>query len=68
VGAAAYYRAILILRGNFMATALIMFSVFVTGAIACHKDAGASNTLMVLAMAALATALGMWSYQHFYPV
>lgn len=50
-----------------MSTAFIMFSVFLTGAIATRHDGGASNTLMVLAMLALFTALGMWGWQFTHP-
>lgn len=47
-----------------MSTALIMFSVFLTGAIATRRDAAASNTLMVFALLALLAALGLWGYAY----
>lgn len=49
-----------------MSTALIMFSVFLTGAIGTRNDGGASNTLMVFAMLALFSAAGIFGWEHFH--
>lgn len=49
-----------------MSTALIMFSVFFTGAVAIRNDRGGSNMLM--AMICLFTALGMWGYGLYHRV
>ena len=48
-----------------MSTALIMFSVFFTGAIAIRRDTGGSNTLIFCALISLLTGVGMWGYAFY---
>ncbi len=49
-----------------MSTALIMFSVFFTGAVAARKDPGGSNVLMLCAMICLFAALSLWGYSLYH--
>ena len=49
-----------------MSTALIMFSVFFTGAVVTSKEPASSNTLMLFAFISLMSAAGMWAYGHFF--
>ena len=48
-----------------MSTALIIFSVFITGAIISNKDTNASNTLFLFSLIAGLTAVVMWAAERF---
>lgn len=49
-----------------MSTAMIMFSIFFTGAVVCHKEPNPSNTLMLAAFICLLTVAGMWGYEQYF--